>query len=270
MAQNVGYEKSAHLYDLFDTKPNIGFFGRYVETAGEILDVGAGTGRIAIPLARRGIRVYCVEPSPAMRRAFESKLQAAPDLRQHITLAAGDAQSFALERTFPVACLSGSFDHLLDDQERLAALRNVGRHLVPGGRLVFDVFLGLMRDSPLTEAGVARVGGRVIRRFVGGRVLPKGRRETRLVFEVYEEGALVERIEERSLVGITTRDAILRLLATTGFTVRREWGSYDQKPFVEEDPLLIVEAVRGQPSSNSALRTQPLTQPKPSVVGAVL
>jgi SAM-dependent methyltransferase len=250
MSERTGYERSAHLYDLFDSKPNVTFFGHYAEKAGEILDIGAGTGRIAIPLARRGVKIYAVEPSPAMRNEFEKKLQAdvsqheETGLRDRITLIPGDAQSFELDRAFSVALLSGSFDHLLDDKERLAALKNIGRHLVPGGRLVFDVFLGLMKDSPLSPAGVAQVGDREIRRFVGGRMLPAQRKETRLVFEVYEDGTLIERIEERSLVGITSRKALHRLLKHAGFAVRQEWCSYDREPFENGDSLLIVEAVK--------------------------
>jgi SAM-dependent methyltransferase len=244
MSEHSGYERSAHLYDLFDAKPNVAFFGHYAHKAGVVLDIGAGTGRIAIPLAKQGVKVYAVEPSPAMRNAFEEKLQKEPNLRECITLVAGDAQSFALDRTFPVAFLSGSFDHLLDDGERLAALRNIGKHLAPGGCLVFDVFLGLMGGSPLSPAGVVRVGGREIRRFVGGRVLPEQRKETRLVFEVYQDGALLERIEERSLVGITSREAIHCLLKLAGFVAQHEWDSYDWKPFEEGGALLIVEAAK--------------------------
>jgi SAM-dependent methyltransferase len=243
MPESAGYDRSAHLYDLFDTKPNIDFFYHYAARAGEILDIGAGTGRIAIPLARRGITVYCVEPSPSMRREFERKLQREENLRGHIALIAGDAQSFTVNRTFPAAFLSGTFDHLLDDQERSAALRNIGRHLEPGGCLVFDVFLGLMGDSPLTPAGAARVGDREVRRLVGGRALPGGRKETHLVFETYQDGTLVDRIEERSLVGITDRVTIGRLLRAAGFVVQREWGGYDFKPFEEGDSLLILEAI---------------------------
>ena len=103
-----------------------------------------------------------------------------------------------------------------------------------------------MADSPLSSAGVARVGDREIRRFVGGRVLPGQRKETHLVFEVYRDGALVERIEERSLVGITGREAIHRLLDLAGFVVRQEWGGFDRTPFEDGGALLIVEAVRAQ------------------------
>lgn len=244
MSQHTGYEKSAHLYDLFDSKQNIDFFYHYAAKAGEVLDIGAGTGRIAIPLARQGIKLHCVEPSPAMRSEFERKLQEEPELWERITVIAGEAKSFHIGRTFPAAFLSGSFDHLLDDKERLAALRNIGRHLVPDGCLVFDIFLGLMKDSPLSPAGVARVSGREVRRFVGGRMLPEQRKETRLVFEVYEEGTLIERIEERSLVGITSRKDIHRLLKVAGFRVQREWSGYNFKPFQEGNSILIVEAVK--------------------------
>jgi SAM-dependent methyltransferase len=246
MTGHSGYESSAHLYDLFDRKENVDFFYHCAVQAGEILDVGAGTGRIAIPLARRGIKVTCVEPSPAMRGEFRRKLleEADAHVQERVTLVDGDASSFKLGRTFPAAFLSGSFDHLLDDAERLSALRNVRTHLVTGGALIFDVFLGLMRDTPLSPAGVSRVGDREIRRFVGGQVLPNRRKETVLVFEIVEQGAVVKRIEERSLVGITSREEIHQLLKLAGFEVRKEWAGYDLKPFQKGEPLLLVEAVK--------------------------
>ena len=242
--ERAGYEKVAHLYDLFDRKENVEFFYHYAARAGEVLDVGAGTGRIAIPLARRGVKVYCVEPSPAMRGVFESKLGQEPELWERITLVEGDARSFGFGRTFPAAFMSGSFDHFLDDEERRASLENIGQHLYAGGVLVFDVFLGLMKDAPLSPAGEARVGDSEIRRFVGSRAVPGYRRETHLVFEVYTDDELVERIEERSLVGVTSRGEVHRVLARTGFAVQQEWSGYDFEPFQEGAPLLIVEAVR--------------------------
>ena len=143
MSERSGYERSAHLYDLFDAKPNVAFFGHYGQVAGEILDIGAGTGRIAIHLARQGVRVWCVEPAPAMRNTFESKLREEPNLRERIALVAGDAQSFVLERTFPAAFPSGSFDcvviphalHEMPRETRLAVLREAHRVLRSGGRV---------------------------------------------------------------------------------------------------------------------------------------
>ncbi|MGD2143982.1 MAG: class I SAM-dependent methyltransferase [Anaerolineae bacterium] len=238
-----GYEKSAQFYDLFDDKENVGFFCYYATQAGELLDVGAGTGRIAILLAERGARIVCVEPSRAMRREFQGKLRRRPDVRGRITLVPGDAASFTLHRRFPVAFLSGTFDHLLDRETRLASLRNIARHLEPDGTVVFDVFLASMHDTPLSPAGRVERGGVEYRRFVARRVLPGQKMMVKLVFEVYRQGELQERIAERSMVGHTDRAEVRDVLAEVGFFVRREFSDYDFTPYQEGADLLIVEAV---------------------------
>jgi SAM-dependent methyltransferase len=244
LPEDRGYEKVAHLYDLFDQKPNIEFFYHYASQAKETLDIGAGTGRIAIALAERGVRVCCIEPSPAMRREFEDKLAQKPHLAGNIQIIAADARSFDVDATFPMVYLSGTFDHFLDCEERLSSLINIGRHLAPGGTLVFDVFLGLMKDAPLSPAGRAWVGEREVRRFVGGKILPGARKEVVLAFEVYQDGEMIERIEERGLVGVTGREDVHRVLEAAGFEVQREWGDYDFRPYQEGDALLVVEAVK--------------------------
>jgi SAM-dependent methyltransferase len=242
--EHAGYEKCAHLYDLFDAEENIRLFLHYGEEAGEILDIGAGTGRIAIPLAEKGVKVFCVEPSPAMRRQFERKLEAHPLLAKNVHLVAGDAASFSFDRTFPAAMLSGCFDHLLDDNERLSSLRNVGRHLDPGGKLVFDVGLGYMKDSPLSPAGSLMRGGKEYRRFVGSKLLPNETMEWLLVFEMYQSGELLERVEQTFSAGVIDRPKLHGLLEKAGFEVRRELGDYDFKTFEEGDKILVIEAVK--------------------------
>jgi len=239
-----GYEKCAHLYDLFDRKENIDFFFHYASEAGEILDIGAGTGRIAITLVERGVKVTCIEPSPAMRREFVRKLSQRPDLLENIKIIEGDAMSFNLGRTFPAAFLSGSFDHLLNNDERLSSLANIAKHLNPNGKLVFDVLLGLMKDRPLSPAGRVKKDNIEYRRFVGGKLLPDEKEETLLLFEIYESGKLIERIEERSLVAIIDREKLHHLLRETGFKVEHEFSNYAFTDFQEGDPLLIVEAVK--------------------------
>jgi SAM-dependent methyltransferase len=240
-ASNRGYEKVAHLYDLFDQKENIPFFSHYATQSGAILDIGAGTGRIAIPIAEQGVAVTCVEPSPAMRSEFQHKLAQHPHLQDRITLLAGDAQSFDVGRDFPAAFLSGSFDHLLDDDERRKSLANIGRHLVLHGILVFDIFLGLMKETPLSPAGVVQKGEREYRRFSASRSLSGGMQETRLVFETYHHGQLIERVEDCGLVGVIDRVRVRSLLEETGFLVRAEFGDYQFSEYQDGD-LLIIEA----------------------------
>jgi SAM-dependent methyltransferase len=236
------YGKSAHFYDLFDQKENIDFFYHYASKAGEVLDIGAGTGRIAIPLAERGVKVWCVEPSRAMRVEFKRKLSQRPDLTDRIRLIAGDAQTFVIDHLFTAAFLSGCFDHFLDNDERVESLRNIGRHMSIDGILVFDVFLGLLEDQPLTPAGVAKLGDREIQRYVGGKVLSDNTKQINLVFEVYRSGTIVERIEEEGLVGILSRDDLHRVLHRAGFEVRQEWRNYDFASYQSGGSLLIIEA----------------------------
>ena len=240
----MGYEKSAHLYDLFDTKENIEFFYHYAKEAGEILDIGAGTGRIVLPLAERGVKVVCIEPSPAMRAQFEKKLSALPDISKNIKLVPGDAMSFNLNRTFPAAFLSGTFDHFLNDDERFSSLKNIAKHLKPNGKLIFDVFIGLMKDSPLSPAGKVKKGDIEYRRFVGDRILPNEKMEVLLVFETYKKGKFVKRIEEKSVAGIINREHLHKLLGKSNFEVKNEFGNYDFNKFKEGDSLLIIEAIK--------------------------
>lgn len=239
-----GYELSAQFYDLFDRKPNINFYYFYASQAGESLDIGAGTGRIAIPLAELGCRLVCVEPSEAMRTQLEQKLDQQPELQERISIVPTDAASFKLGKTFPLAIMSGSFRHFLTDEERLKALANVSSHLKPGGTLVFDVSLGMMKDTPLSPAGEVKIDGNEVRRSISTRVLPEGFLQVTFVFETYQGGRMVERIVQGAVQGIITREQIGKLLQETGFTVVNEYSDYDFRPYEEGNHLLMIEACK--------------------------
>lgn len=237
-----GYELSAQFYDLFDLKQNINFFYFYASQAGEALDIGAGTGRIAIPLAELGCRLVCVEPSEAMRVQLEQKLAQQPALLERIQIVPSDASSFKLTHTYPLAMLSGSFRHFLTDEERLSALQNIAAHLKPGGSLVFDISLGMMQDQPLSSAGVVELEDGEVRRRLATKLLPEGTLQVTLVFETYRDGKMVERIVQGSVQGIVNRQQVHRLLEEAGFAVVEEYADYDFRPYEEGDPLLMIEA----------------------------
>jgi SAM-dependent methyltransferase len=246
------YEKAAHLYDIFDQKPNIDFFRYCAREQPSVIDIGAGTGRIAIPIARAGTAVYCIEPSPAMRTEFTKKLKVEPDLADRITMIAGDAQSFRIKRSFGVAFMSGVFDHLLDDTTRIRVLKNVNRHLIRGGMFVFDVAVGIPGGKPLVQAGSHRIGTKMYQRYISSKVCANATSEVRLLYEVYDSGKLSERIEEKGIVAYVSRTQVCALLAKAGFTITHEYGWYDFSAYKEGSELLIVEAKKEQmPKRNS-------------------
>ncbi|MBN1487004.1 MAG: class I SAM-dependent methyltransferase [Anaerolineae bacterium] len=241
--EDQGYEQAAHLYDLFDRKQNVPFFCHYAGQVNTVLDVGAGTGRVAFPMAEAGTHVVCIEPSPGMRTQLESKLAKRPELSELVTIVPDAAATFKLARTYPLAILSGSFDHFLNMQERLASLYNIAQHLQPGGLLVFDVFLGLMQSSPLSPAGYVQYEGREYRRMVGSQALDNGQIQVTLLFEVYEEGRLIQSIEQQSWTSTVTYEEIHRILVETGFKVKGEFADYEFTPYYPEAALLVVEAI---------------------------
>ena len=238
----MSYEKSAHLYDLFDQKANIDFFLRFAISAGEALDIGAGTGRVAIPLAKRGVKLHCVEPSPAMRREFERKLTELPEIANRIQIVPGEAADFVVDQRFTFALLSGCFDHFINDQERRDALENIGSHLTPGGILVFDVFLGLMENKSLSPSGETHMEDLLIKRYVNSDMVSADVQQVKLIYEIYEGDNLSERIEEIGQVGVFHREDVHHILEQTGFSVRHEWSDFGFTPYHEGDPFLVIEA----------------------------
>jgi hypothetical protein len=140
--------------------------------------------------------------------------------------------------------MSGSFDHFLSDDQRVRGLSNIAGHLKPGGRLVFDIGLGYMEESPLKPAGEKTAGGLTYRRFVGRKVIAGRRLEYLLVFEIVKAGKAIERIEQTSFAGIVDRPQVHGLIKKAGLTVAREFGGYDFSPYEDGDDILIIEAVK--------------------------
>jgi len=242
MPIDKGYEKSAKFYDLFDDKQNISFFIDFAKQYESILDIGAGTGRIAIPIAQTGVKVVCIEPSPAMRVMFKEKLECSPHLKDKIVIIDSEAKEFYLPQLYPAAILSGCFDHFLTPLERYQALNNIYNHLKTKGRILFDVFLGLMKDKDWIAAGVKEVDEKTIKRFVKTGGLKNNILQVTLLYQVYQHDVKITEDIQFSQAAITTLEEIENLLLKVGFNIINKWGSYQRTPFVDGDNLLILEA----------------------------
>lgn len=104
---------------------------------GPALELGIGTGRIALPLAERGVAVHGVDASPAM----VAKLRAKPG-GEAIPVTMATLSDFALGEGFALAYIAfNTFFGLLTQDEQIRCMENVARHLLPGGRLVIEAFV---------------------------------------------------------------------------------------------------------------------------------
>ena len=111
------------------------------ESAGPILELGCGTGRLLLPLAAQGHAVTGIDLSPALLEIARSKLQGS-ELAAQVELVQADMRSAALPRQdYAFAfCTSNTLMHLTTQADQMAALVNTQRHLRPGGRLLVELF----------------------------------------------------------------------------------------------------------------------------------
>lgn len=100
-----------------------------------VLDAGCGTGRVAIELARRGISVAGVDIDPRM---LDTARRKAP----HIEWREGDLSTVDLGRKFDAVVMAGNVMIFLTSGTEGLVLRNMARHLVPGGLLISGFQLG--------------------------------------------------------------------------------------------------------------------------------
>jgi SAM-dependent methyltransferase len=114
---------------------------------GAALELGIGTGRIALPLSRRGIRVHGIDLSTAM----VARLRAKPGA-EHIGVTIGDFATTAVEETFSVAYLVfNTIMNLTTQDEQVACFQNVAAHLEPGGCFVIEVGVPELQRLPPGE-----------------------------------------------------------------------------------------------------------------------
>lgn len=148
------YDAIARIYDPWSVSvvEDISFYvDEALASGGPVVELGVGTGRIAIPTAAAGIDVIGVDASAEMlavcrARAREARLEERLDLRH------GDLRNPPVEGPVPlVTCPFRAYLHLTSDEERLGALGAARDLLEWSGRLVFDVFTPSQDDIDETD-----------------------------------------------------------------------------------------------------------------------
>jgi len=110
--------------------------------AGNVLEIGCGTGRILLPTARAGIPIDGLDFCSAFLEILREKLKGeSPEVQERVSLYEADMRSFTLGKTYSLITLPfRPLQHLYCVEDQLAAFRCFHTHLKPGGRLAFNVF----------------------------------------------------------------------------------------------------------------------------------
>ena len=139
-------ERYADLTDPAVVDPIVAFLADLARD-GAALEFGVGTGRIALPLAQRGVRVHGIDLSEAM----VARLRAKPG-GERIGLTIGDFSTTTVEATFSVAYLvANTIMNLTTQDEQVACFHNAAAHLEPGGCFVIEVLVPGLRRLPPGE-----------------------------------------------------------------------------------------------------------------------
>ena len=191
---------------------------------GAVLELGVGTGRIALPLSRRGIRVHGIELSPAMIARLRTKPGA-----DAVGVTIGDFTTARVAGTFTLVYLvRNTITNLTTQDEQVDCFRNVAAHLEPGGRFVIEVYVPELRRLP---------PGETIHVFT--------RTTTHLGFEEYDvakqlavshhywviDGQLETFSTPHRFVWPAELDLMARI---AGMTLRERWSSWTREPFTSE------------------------------------
>jgi SAM-dependent methyltransferase len=228
---------------------------REAAAAGEgVLELGCGTGRVTLPIAAAGVSVVGLDSSPAMLDVARTKTPVGSSVRW----VEADMRSLELGERFGLVVIPfRSFLMLLTVADQLACLDRVRAHLLPGGRLAFNVFnpdpaviaawRGDHRGSlERLDANEGDSSGRTVHWQTN--VYDTARQEldhTRLVEELSDEGAVISRVYRNLRLRYVFRYEIEHLLARADFTVEALYGWFDRRPFTDTSDEMVWLARRG-------------------------
>ncbi len=240
------YAEEAEFYDHtvpYRNRQDIGFYGEMADKAGgPVLELGCGTGRVLLPIARHGIEITGLDASPAMLRVCREKLANEPGaVQERVTLHEGDMSCFDFGRAFHLVTIPfRAFQHLTKLHQQLDCLASVRNALAPNGKFILDLF------NPSLERLVDekyRTEGEAEPEFV----MPDGRKVVRtsrtvecdlhtqvlsveLIHNIITPDGGAERNVEPLTIRYFFRYEVEHLLARAGFAVEALYADYDKSP----------------------------------------
>ncbi len=220
------------------------YVGQAVRRGGAVLELGCGTGRIAIPMAMSGVDVTGLDNSKAMLAVCRRKLRAVGRVPGKLKLVHADMRDFDLGRRFDfIAMAYRTFMHLLTPPDQRRCLETVRRHLADDGRFILNCWAP--RPSTLTPVRACSAG---LLQFAGRHPLDDEHSLIHFcaticdehrqilseehVIHVVDENGTVLRTEtlpmERAWITPREMDNLVRLC---GFDVEAVFGDFDCQPF---------------------------------------
>jgi SAM-dependent methyltransferase len=233
-----------------------------VKSGGPVLELGSGTGRIMIPIARAGIRISGIDLSDRMIGILKNKLkQEQKKTVMNIDIVKSDFRRFDLGRRYPLVIIPFStFQYLLEVDDQLSCLESCAAHLDDGGTFVLSVFnesisrlsdKTLYEEFDITPEFEMPDGRRVYRRFrYVERDYTKQVEIKESIFYVSYPDGRSERLVHKFGMRYFFQFELIHLCSRAGFNVKSVYSDYKYKPFdaaFREGRLIIIAEKQGSP-----------------------
>jgi len=220
--------------------------GLAARSGGPVLELGCGSGRVAVPLASDGHRVVGLDRSPAMlERARARAARSAVELELH----EGDVRDFSLDETFPLLVMVANTFLMLEPEDRWACLARAREHLAEGGRFAMHVFQPDPAKVAGSEGAVVEEG--TFETESGSRVTVSTSTRATVDRSTFswtcdEVGAdhLVRRYSRTTTLHYLYRREAELLFSAAGFSIESLEGDWDGSPADEHSPRLLIVARR--------------------------
>jgi SAM-dependent methyltransferase len=248
------YAAIADVYDLWsaDVTADVPFYVSEARSSGgPVLEVGVGTGRVAVAIARAGVEVVGIDVSPSMLARARRRV-ADEAMTDRIELIEADMRGFELGRTFPLAVLPYRvLSHALTTDEQLRTLKAVREHIQPGGRIVFNLPVPTGAELRGTD-GLHREGrfrlddgtDAVLWRQTDLEPATQLLRSAFVVDHLDGDGRVTARVHGESTSRLAAPGEIEHALARAGLRLVDRWGWFDRRPYGPDSTELVWAAVR--------------------------
>ncbi len=221
------------------------------ELRGPVLELGCGTGRVLLPIAREGFPCTGLDPSPSMLDALRRKGPPAT-----LRLVRARMQEFDLgeDRFSLVFTAFRALQHLVTVEDQLRCLHCVRRHLAPGGVFSFDVFapkldrIALEEEPEQEDARFEKEGEEIVRYTASQRDPALQLMHVQMRYERRRAGEVVGNDRVEFTMRYFFRYEVEHLLARAGFTDVTFYGAFDRRPYDYYGGEILVVARVGCPS----------------------
>jgi ubiquinone/menaquinone biosynthesis C-methylase UbiE len=246
------YDRLSKIYDYEwkDLNKDIDFIVELTGNYGSpILELASGTGRVLIPIVKKGLKVVGIDNSEEMLKICQKKVSELPKyLSSNVELIYGDMKNFSLKHKFKFIFVSfNSFLLLVSKKDQESCLQCVYNHLNDDGIFMVDIFspnfklcaeekseIRFLRHFHYPPENKVILQWEYVERNMAEQIM-----SIDFLYEEYDKNGNLNRYARHLTMAIIFRYEMQMMLEKNGLKVLEFYGNYDKSNFTNKSPQMI-------------------------------